>query len=97
MSVVVLRVLVSHRGGVVSVIDQDVVGAFGTDGGDEPLGVTVRWGVRGGVMMIVMFSLRNTASKLASQSRMRKRNEVIRSLRSMARLRAAWVTHCPVG
>jgi hypothetical protein len=51
--------------------------------------------------MTVMFSLRNTASKLAvnleSRSRMRKRNEVIRSPRSMARLRAAWATHCPVG
>jgi hypothetical protein len=50
-------------------------------------------GVRGGVLMIVMFSLRNTVSKLvvrvASWSRMRKRNELIRSPRSLTRLRAA--------
>jgi hypothetical protein len=37
MSVVVLCVIGEHPGGVVSVVDQDVVGAFGVDGADEPL------------------------------------------------------------
>ena len=44
MTVVVLRVLRQDLGGVMVVIDQDVVGALGADGADEPLGVTVRSG-----------------------------------------------------
>jgi hypothetical protein len=44
MSVVVLRVFGQHPGGVVLAVDQDVVGAFGANGADEPLGVTVRAG-----------------------------------------------------
>jgi hypothetical protein len=51
--------------------------------------------------MIVIPSLRNTSSNavvnLVSRSRIRNRNELIRSPRSMARLRAAWATHAPVG
>ena len=57
-------------------LDQDAVGALGTDSAHEPLGVTVRSRVLG-VLVIVMFSLRNTASKPAvnvvSRSRRRKR------------------------
>ncbi len=44
--------------------DQDAIGALAADGAHAPLGRTVRPGVRGGVVMIVMFSLPNTVSKL---------------------------------
>jgi hypothetical protein len=91
--VVVPGVLGQDSGGVAFAVDQDVVGALAADGAYEPLGITVRPGSGGGVLVIVMFSLRNTVSKLvvnlASLFRMRKRNELIRSPRCMARLRAA--------
>jgi len=41
MSVVVLRVLGQHPDGVVLVVDQDLIGALGTNGADESLGITV--------------------------------------------------------
>jgi hypothetical protein len=56
--VVVPGVLGQDSGGVAFVEDQDAVGALAADGTHEPLGITVRRGVRGGVVMIVMFSLR---------------------------------------
>jgi hypothetical protein len=42
MSVVMPRVLGQDPGCVALVVDQDAVGALGTDGADEPLGITVR-------------------------------------------------------
>ena len=41
MIVVMLGILDQDPGGVVSVVDQDAVGALGTDGTHEPLGKTV--------------------------------------------------------
>ena len=86
--IVVPSVLGQAPGGVAFVVDQDTVGALAADGAHEPLGITVlpgssrrclndrdvratEHGVEAGV-------------NLASLSRMRKQNELIRSPRSMA-------------
>src|SRR2546421_3679371 len=58
-------------------------------------------GVRGGILTTSMPSASKTWSKpagyLPSRSRMRNRNVLARSPRSMTTFRACWITHCAVG
>ena len=83
------------------VADKELVGAFGADGTHEPLGVTVRsWRARRRLDDCDVFTAEHFVERsreLGSRSCMRKRNELIRSANSMARLRATWVAHSPLG
>jgi hypothetical protein len=71
------HVLVDNGAGVSFVVDQQPVGAFGADAGDEPFRVAVRPGRTGRDLDHVMPSEAKTASKVAvnleSRSRIRKR------------------------
>jgi hypothetical protein len=59
-----LEVLVKDRRGVACVVDQDTVGALGSDTAYKTFGITFSLGgVRGGVVAMSMPSLANTASK----------------------------------
>jgi hypothetical protein len=95
------HVLVQDDAGVPSVVDQHPIGAFGTDAADEPFREAVRPSVRGGIFTTLMPSEAKTASKgavnLESRSRIRKRNALTWSSRSISRLWAAWVVHAAVG
>jgi hypothetical protein len=79
------------------------VGRSGGGGVSCPLvGVDVAiLGARAGVRIVRISASATTASKaevnLLSRSRMRKRNWVARSPRSMTKFRACWVTQAPVG
>ena len=89
------------RASVLLAVDQDVVGALPAYGAHEPFCVTVRRGVLGGVFTTSMPSAVNTASKdlenLASRSRIKNRNDAVRSPRSITTLRACWVVQPAVG
>jgi hypothetical protein len=75
------HVLVENGAGVSFVVDQQPVGAFGADAGDEPFRVAVRPGRTGRDLDHVMPSEAKTASKVAvnleSRSRIRKRKVLI--------------------
>lgn len=95
MTVVMLGILDQDPGGVVSVVDQDAVGALGTDGTHEPLGKTVR--SRDPWRRLDDRDVLAAEHGVEARGELRVPVPLIRSLRSMARLRAAWVTHGPVG
>jgi hypothetical protein len=96
-----VRVAVEDRAGVSLVVDQQSVGAFVADAANKPFGVAVCRGRPGRDLDDVEPSEVKTASKasvnLESRSRIRKRNEVIRSPRSIRRFRVAWVVQVAVG
>jgi hypothetical protein len=96
------RKFVEDGEGMSLVVDQQPVGALFADAANEPFRVAVRPGCPGRDLdHVESFSEVNTASKaavnLVSRSRIRKRKEVIRSPRSIRRLRAAWVVQAAVG
>jgi hypothetical protein len=87
--------------GVAFVVDEDAVGALGSDAADEPFGVAVgswcpRW-IFTGSMPSEAKTASNDPLYLVSRSRMRNRNAEIRLSRSTIRLRAAGVVHAIVG
>jgi hypothetical protein len=101
MVVEVMHVLVEGGVGVSFVVDQQPVGALVANAASEPLGIAVRSrrpardldhieafggedGIEGGGEFSVSVAIR-------------KRNEVIRSPRSISRLRAVWVVQAAVG
>jgi hypothetical protein len=92
VGVVVPGVLEQGPGGVVFVGDQDVVGALVVDGAHEPLGVTVRsgssWRCRDDRDVFAAEHGVEAGGERGVSIADRKRNELIRSPRSMARVRA---------
>jgi len=91
MIIVMPRIFGQDPGGVVLMIDQDTVGALGADGADEPLGIAVRSrGLRRCLDDRDVFAAEHSV-ECASELGIPVADEeavVIRSLRSMARLRA---------
>jgi hypothetical protein len=94
-------ILAEDRPQVPFAVDEHPVCALGPCGAYPPLGVQFALGVRGGILTVVTPTAAKIASKtlvnLASRSRIRKRKELIRSPRSMSRLRACWAVHVPSG
>ncbi len=96
-----VHILVNDGAGVSLVVDQQSVGALLANAANEPLGIAIRSRrPRRDLDHIDAFGAK-TASKVAvnlvSRSRIRKRNALIRSSRSISRLRAAWVVQAAVG
>jgi hypothetical protein len=83
------------------VVDQEPVGALRTDTADESLGIAIRLRSPGRDLDQVEAFGAKTASKasvnFASRSRIRKRNALIRSPRSISRLGAIWAVQAAVG
>jgi hypothetical protein len=99
--VVVLNELRQHRGEVARPDDQELVEAFAAQGADEAFGDGVRSRCPHRRTDDVDVGAAKTASKAAvnllSRSRIKKRNWLAWSPRSMSRLRACWVPQAPVG
>ena len=97
----VAYVLVEDGAGVLFVVDQRPVGAFFTDAADESFCIAVGSRCAGRDLDYVEpFGDKDSieaVGELGVRSRIRKRNELMRSSRSIRRLRAVWVVQAAVG
>jgi hypothetical protein len=96
-TVVVANVLREHHTQVPLTEDQRAVGEFGSEGALEPFGETVRpratrWNPDHADAHIGQDRVEQHC-ELAGRSRMRNRNWVTRSPRSMIGLRICWIVH----
>ena len=97
----VMSVLVQDGAGVSFVVDQQTVGALLTNRADEPFGITVRLGCPGRDLDHLDAGGSEDSIKGGGELGVpvtdQKRNALIRSPRSISRLRAAWVVQAAVG
>lgn len=101
MRVVVIDIFAQDRAQVTFPVEQQAIGALGSHRPDPALGEAVRPRCPRRHCSTVIPTAANTSSKavvnLASRSRMKKRNDLARSPRSIRRLRACWAVRAPVG
>jgi hypothetical protein len=94
-------VLVEDGAGVSFVVGQHSVGALFADAADEPLGIAVcSWGLGRDLDDVEAFGGEDGIESSGERGvpvTIRKRKVVIRSPRSVSRLRAAWVVQVVVG